>query len=1112
MMNEKYENLQRYNLQLEKKDIVRKGKKKKNDLRNILYFPSLFWFNGQSSPFIPYFTYNEEELGMRAKKCAKYERKKNVFNFKIIDFLTCSVHKNSIIIKKIIKNEVLNVSMFSDMKVLSCLFYISIDYVLRPVFFLSSITRKPFFFCLSLSNLGEQVDEMEEKADKKMEHEKVTECEVDNTTLVQIPHELILYNDKKEILLFDFEKNKSHVITREKTQITSLNFTFIYINENNSLYNKLSEDQLEGNIKIVDLDKIEEKIVLKNKYCFEIFQELLNDCALCYGKGVEFEMDISKEKKWMYKILQNMFYVLIYGDNDGNIYFLIPEKQIKIKKKLRKNEKIHLIETNVKAYFDVKNYYHIANAIRNNFYIFLACGDSIQVFNIYNYQVHFVIDISNEDILFSLSVGHDQLNHMYLAFSTQKYVKIVDITESAELHCLRVDRSDMEDSSVQPNPCRGGGETEKPQKNYTCVCFGKENTIYISNGDKKGFLNVYNLKEKKVINKYDTQCKRIFSLSVCIVNGEEYAYIYDAEKNFCLYQISKKRMVYKIFTISVWIHQILCFQNNIIFSLGNENVYNLVIKNNGEKLLTKPYYSDHLNVCTYLINHPYFPLVAFVNKKFQFGFFSLSHGQRKTIVIPSIRENRNVFSLCWFCTGKKFLPYDWDYTNDETEGENDHHTTGDLLTQFADGVGDYTSLSTDNCHYTFPLAQENVLKKEKHFGKNNTITMANGERATVSATIRSISTWSTNTVKHLHRINISDTYLVVLNEDTVYLYNIVTRQVSNLHNYLLSTMSQFNGRKKFLASTIWHNKCYVFIFAENNTLFIFDENFMFSVCIANVGGDRIVRFYVHDGFLLVHSNTSLYFASMNSAVSVFSQFSVNPTIDHTQNEASKKVNNESRNECQNHTVDKKLLKESIHFTKVSMRETFKITLFDFHYMENELYFAIFTKKKEILVYKVFILPEECKGEKVPADGYGCTKEAHLVAQFLNFYQFENINKVGSILCMKFFYNCAKQKMYLIFGGLEQFLFFWDFTKYPLVKRTKCAATQCAGRRMGNGGEGTVRENEKKKKHIDGYLLAQGGRSRADAIGTNTIGTNTIGTNTIGTNTIGTNTIGTNTIG
>ncbi|KNC37819.1 hypothetical protein PFLG_02773 [Plasmodium falciparum RAJ116] len=75
MPDTKYENLLQYDLKIYRNDILEK-EKKKNDLRNILFFPSLFWFNGQFCPPIPVVKYYS-----------------NLCAFKVKDYVTCSIHK-----------------------------------------------------------------------------------------------------------------------------------------------------------------------------------------------------------------------------------------------------------------------------------------------------------------------------------------------------------------------------------------------------------------------------------------------------------------------------------------------------------------------------------------------------------------------------------------------------------------------------------------------------------------------------------------------------------------------------------------------------------------------------------------------------------------------------------------------------------------------------------------------------------------------------------------------------------------------------------------------------------------------------------------------------------
>ncbi|KJP88747.1 hypothetical protein AK88_01628 [Plasmodium fragile] len=1026
MLDERQRNLQRYSLYLEKKDLVFKGKKKKNDLKNILYFPSLFWFNGQFCPPIPYFTFDqhEEKGGAGEVGTTPYpeEEKKSPFKVKLVDFLTCGVHKNSVIVKRVVKNEVLSVSMFSDMKVVSCVFYVNMEYVLGlgPFF---GTTRNPFFFCLSLATLGKESSETGETRlgaheatkggkwpdrEAKMgsssdplgrEKNSLLSCDLRNA-LDTAPPELLLYNEKKEIHLFNYITNKSRLITREKIPVTALQYTFLHISEHNSLYNQMETDVYEGSIRIVDLDQVEKQIWNKNRYCFDVLQGWLSGAR----DGQEACKGIPCGQCRVHKIVKRMFYVLIYGDTEGNVYFLIPEKEIKIKKNFRRGEKIHLIETNVKAYLNAEGGdSRITTALRSNVHVFLAYRDCILVFNLPLYEPLFVVNVANE-VIFCLSACLSESGEVYFSFSTQRCVRIGEVSRGGEVVHVELDATQLDNmkehaAEGSANPVQHTGNpvhNSKQQKSHTCVCFGRDNDLYITSGDT-GTIHKYNLKQKQITHKYDPRCKRIFHLSICTLNGEDFAYVYDAEKYLCLFQFSNQKNVYKVFTLSVWVYQILCFRNNVIFSLGNENVYHLEVKKDGgggssggsdggKMRLAKPFYSQRMSVCTYLTNHLHLPLVAFVNKKQQFGFFSLMDAQRRSVTVPPIRENENVFSLCWFSSRKELEVVDFD------EAGSDDLTVGDPLT-----LNQFT---------------------HQHRGTKNKKKDDNVRINTHMA--------------HLIQSNPYDTYLAVVNEDTLFLYNVLTNQVTDLKNYLKKAMPEFYGKKNFLKSTIYEKVCYVFIFSEKNMFFIFDQ--YFTCCLRTISvDDRIIRFYLRDGYLFIHSNTCIYFTSIRNALSLFPELARQGGGADTQ-------------------------AQKLFFTKVDTAETFKIALFDFLCLGEETYFAVFTKRKEILVYRMRTRAgddiggghniaqghniaegasadggNEGEGNK-QGDGGDASADAQLVAQFLSFYKFEHLNKVGSILSMKFFYCFTKRRAYLIFGGLEQFLFFWDFLKYPLVRR------------------------------------------------------------------------------
>ncbi|CAA9991109.1 conserved Plasmodium protein, unknown function [Plasmodium knowlesi strain H] len=1027
MLDERERNLQRYALHLEKKDLVFKGKKKKNDLKNILYFPSLYWFNGQFCPPIPYFSFERHEGGKEevGNPHLEDEKKKRAFRVNMVDLLTCGVHKNSVIVKRVVKNEVLNVSMFSNMKVVSCVFYVNIEYLMGLDAFFGTKTN-PFFFCLSLATLGtedqgtgETQPENKRRAHEaakggkrsdggaKIEslsplnlHPPLLSCDIRNA-LDMAPRQLFLYNEKKEIHLFDYVTNKSLLITREKIQVTALQFSFLHISEYNNLYNKMETDMYEGGIRIVDLDKVGKQLWSKNRYCFEVLEEWLSGEK--GRKNQPNEEEAPCGECGVHKILGRMFYVLIYGDSEGNVYFLIPEKEVKMIKNFRRGKKIQLIETNVKAYFNTGGESRIATVLRSNVNVFLAYRDCILVFNFPLYEPLFVVNVADE-VIFCLSACLNEHGEVYFAFSTQRCVRIGEVSRGGDVFRVEVDTTQVDNTKEYPpqgsitqvQHSANRPHISKQQKSHICVCFGRENDLYITSGDK-GTIHRYNLKKKQMTHKYDPRCKRIFHLSMCTVNGEDYAYIYDAEKFLCLFQLTKQKNVYKVFTLSVWVYQILCLRTNIIFSLGNENVYSLEVKKegnnnvtvnnvtvnngtvnngivnnstvsqrNGNLFLTKPFYSDRMSVCTYMTNHPYLPFVAFLNKKLQFGFFSLVDSQRKSVIVPPIRENGNVFSLCWFSTRKQL-----DILNFQGGGED--LTVGDPLTlnQFKD-------------EWTGGIIQNRGYKNKK---KDDNI-------------------WINAHMAHLMQNSSYDTYLVVLNADTLFLYNILTSQVIDLKDYLKKAMPQFDGKNNFLKSTIYGKVCYVFIFSEKNKLFIFDQNFTFCLRTISVD-DRIVRFYLRDGYLFIHSNTSIYFTSLRNALSLFPDV-VQGGDAHAEN---------------------------LLFIKVNTAETFKIVLFDFLCVGEEMYLAVFTKRKEILVYRMRMGVDDNKeDDTVKGTENGRSAEAQLVGQFLSFYKFEHLNKVGSILSMKFFYCCTKRRTYLIFGGLEQFLFFWDFAKYPLVRR------------------------------------------------------------------------------
>ncbi|CZT99478.1 hypothetical protein PFAG_03981 [Plasmodium falciparum Santa Lucia] len=1085
MPDTKYENLLQYDLKIYRNDILEK-EKKKNDLRNILFFPSLFWFNGQFCPPIPVVKYYS-----------------NLCAFKVKDYVTCSIHKFSVIIRRIVKNEIVHVNMFNEKKVLSCVFYINIDYILK----LSNIINKYMLldFVPLTTCLVEKENELIKYTYKKN---------------ISLSYKLFCYNEKNEIHLFDVEKNKSLLSFSEKNQITCLTFNFLYISKKNSLYNKLFNDIYDENkIKIVDIDNIDKQIVTKNMYCFELSQDKINNTY-----------NTCKDNEKHLKIFKNLFYLLIYGDDQGNVYFFVPQKNVKIKKKLR-NEKINLIETNVKEYFKVQNINDLYHNIKNNHYIFVAYKECIQVVQFYFFEIYFVINFVHEK-LYSMTTKFNNLGQNYLSFSTKNYVKIYNINEMKEINCINnniiqkrdennekeniilheIDKSsenqeveeDQEEEKKKKKHCliacpvqklhEQTGEKninenykeiicddmeykkyennenmeeqnkddsliytsnknhkndnnknisdKKDLKYYTCIHFDSADNIYISSD--KGIINVYNLNEKRIIKSFHINCKIIFYLFFFILNNKEYIYIYDSEKFYCLYVIDEKKNVYKIFTLSLWIYHIICFDNNIIFSLGNENIYNLQLKKYNNNKILNSIYSNNINICIFLINHPQLPIIAFINKKSVFGFFYLTKvqkkrpNQEKNIIIPNIRENQHIISICWFGKPKNIIKnkdilFDYDNVNDiieKTNNSNDVQANSHCV---------YESVSLNNNH--IDIIENNVTKenKKKKRKKMNMMKME-GLKSDMNNNIYP---------------NTFDTYLVILNEKGLYLYNIITNEILKLNNDLLNNLYEFKG-KKYMASTIFNNEIYVFILYEKKLLF-FNHNMEFDSYDINLN-EKINKMYLKDNILFLLSNSNIYFIFIEyllinllnkkfnvlkncihdikddtNGVIVNSNLSnnINSDIIHADNHIEKLEYQEKENE-------KKYVSQGheLYITKLKFPQNFKILLFDFYYMTNgELYIAIFSKKKKIMIYKINLYHEDYNNRKQRNEENTILEiEAQLIAQFINFYIFEHINKVGSILCMKFFYNSEKKKIYLVFGGLEQFLFSWNFLKYPIIQK------------------------------------------------------------------------------
>ncbi|SCM25472.1 conserved Plasmodium protein, unknown function [Plasmodium chabaudi adami] len=1005
MINSKYENLKKYDLNLLKNEIFKKENKEKNDLKNILFFPSLFWYNGNFCPPMPLIKYDEN-------------------NYNVEDYIICSIHKHSVIIKKILKNEIIKVSMFNDEKVLSCLFYINISYILRLI---NAYTR--FFSISSLLNEGRK-----SKSDEKCEHEEGIERKNQNMTYL-----LYLYNEKNEIHLFDMDKKYSILKIHEDKKINCFNFNYIYINKKNSLYNKMLNDIYENNIKTIDLNFVDDKLVMKNKYCFELAQEK------CAHHLTHINSDCNNSNGL--KFFKKLFYVLIYGDNEGNIYFFLPEKKIKLKKNIRKEiMDINFLETNVKEYFNVKNKYDLFNLIKNNYYIFIGYKDCIYILNFYIYEIYFIIDLIKEDKIYSFSSKFNKDFENYISFSTKKYIKIFNVNKKEELDNVSISPGDIKstknnntldvdnveinkleddnslnilkiekDKKVKTGP--NTNKEEKELKHHICISFDSKNNLYISNDI--GIIYVYNLKEKKVVKSLNIFCKRIFYLFQFVLDGKEYIYIYDSEKFYFLYDTDNNKIIYKKFTISAWIYNILCFNNNIFFSLGNENIYNLQTTNY-EDIFIKNIYYENINICIYLVNHPFLSIISFINKKSQFGFFFFHNDdkKKKKICIPSINENKNVLSICWFQKKRHTLSLPLIIENNKLSNnlsfdknkqlENDEECLSNYLPHDEDNAVHKVcnNLITDSIQNSEEITQGSKKKRKK---KNN---------------------------PEMNNYDNYDNHIVVLTDNSLYLYNILNRQIKQLNNHLLNNLFAFKERKKYIASTILNSMCYVFILYDKNLL-IFDENFIFTSYIIKIN-EKINKMYIRNNIIFIHSNSNVYFSYVHVIINKCSIES-NKTSN-TQNGANYDNNNKDI-----------LENKELYFIKLKLTNSFKIILFDFYNIGDYIYVAIFSKKKTIFVYKIdmknIYMNDNthenninnkhseiiCKENDIMLE-QNSQIEGELIAQFFNFYIFDHINKIGSIISMKFFYNSIKQKIYLVFGGLEQFLFLWNFLKYPLVRK------------------------------------------------------------------------------
>ncbi|SBS91990.1 conserved Plasmodium protein, unknown function [Plasmodium ovale curtisi] len=910
MLDGKYENLNRYNLKLsgcDERGKKAKKEKKKNDLRNILFFPSLFWHNGNFSPPIPLLKYDN-----------------HLCKFKVKDYVCCSVHKHSVIIRRILKNEILHVNMFNDEKVLTCVFCLDACFVLK----LGNVYTNRF---KDQGSEGEVLYQtMGDNDDRK------DAVWIMLNPRERIPSILFCLNEKNEIHLFDVEKNSSILRVTEENKVTCMNFNFLYINKKNSLYNNLSNDIYVENIKVVDIDNMDDKILGKNKMCFELLQEKLSNCDIS-GKMHKYEYN------GLLNVWKNFFYILIYGDNKGGISFFVPQKRVKIKKKLMKDIEINFIETNVKEYFKIKNKYDLVKVMKNNFYVYIAYKDcTIYVVNMYLFEVYFTIHLGKEKIHF-LSTKWTYNLENYLCLCTKSYVKIFNVDEKREIHHIMISDSGdlivnmanddkMHATSVTQNTTLhsdtlvdgcysvnekiivsaeeyGSNEKEEKKKllHYTCAYFDSGDYLYISNG--KGIFYKYNLKKKSIIERITIDCKLIFYLFQFTLNSKDYVYVYDSEKFYCLYDMETNNMVYKLFTISTWIYQILCFKNNILFSLGNENIYNIK-KNKYKDIFLKPIYGNSLNICIYLINHPFLPIIGFVNKNYQFGFFYLNDTKKYIINIPNVKENKNIISICWFVkkNNKSFF-YENNYYNYTDLGDN---ISSNDENYFSHVHNDSLVLSVQNNEF-----MKKVIKKKKRQDGSS-----KGEECS--------SKWE---------------------------------ECSSKWEQCSSKWEECSSKWEECSSK-WE-----------------------------------------DG--------------------------------------SSKGEDGSSN----------------HFKKV------KIVLFDSYRVDDYVYIAVFSKKKKILVHKMKVpstggveeptggVKVPTGGVKVPTGGVSLMEDApseissppplafvpisphvQLIAQFVNFYTFDHVNKLGSILCMKFFYNTNKEKIYLIFGGLEQFLFYWNFLKYPLVKK------------------------------------------------------------------------------
>ncbi|EAA18192.1 hypothetical protein [Plasmodium yoelii yoelii] len=262
--------------------------------------------------------------------------------------------------------------------------------------------------------------------------------------------------------------------------------------------------------------------------------------------------------------------------------------------------------------------------------------------------------------------------------------------------------------------------------------------------------------------------------------------------------------------------------------------------------------------------------------------------KKKKIYIPSINENKNVLSICWFQKKRHVLSL----SNNLIFGKN-------------------KQLETNETYHSsyLPLDDDNTVHKMC----NNLIT----DSITISEEIIQ-GPKKKRKKKSNSEVNNYDNYdnhIVVLTYQSLYLYNILNKQIKQLNNNLVNNLFALKEKKKYIASTILNSMCYVFILCDRNLL-IFDENFIFTSYIIKIN-EKINKMYIRNNIIFIHSNSNVYFSYIHVIINKCSI------------KSNKTTNTSNFTNCDNNNKDI-LENQELYFIKLKLINTFKIVLFDFY--------------------------------------------------------------------------------------------------------------------------------------------------------------------------------------